>query len=186
MSRKAASLISLSVAIATSGPLFWLRAPLAVAATPPGSGSRPVLLQLPANVTIWTTGGQTHTPRRLLSVSPAGITYDQAGQRFLAASKVKSIAFSGQVLLQSNGTGPIRGVEPKGCPKTTTELLVATAAVAIQPGGRSISLLPERLTKTRYKDLSDTSVRRTLVVNELRFDPGGKVRLLVKACAPLV
>lgn len=180
MSRKISTQAALSVVIATDAALFWLRLPRALAAPPPGS----VLLQLPAIVTIHSTKGQTYSGVQLLEVNPSRVTYQKGGKRSLAASQVWSIGFRGKVFIGTNRLGPIRGVGPKGCPPKADEVLVATAALAIQPGGRSLSMLPAQLPKIVSMDLQQTSQRRTLVVNELRFDPGGKVRVVFKACAP--
>lgn len=180
MSRRFYAHTLLSVVIATVDTLLGLQVPQAVAAPAPGS----VELRLPAIVTIQTTKGDSFSGVRLSEVSPSGITYEKGGKRFLAASKVKSIAFRGKVWLGKNGLGPIRGVEPRGCPPQATEVLVATAALAIQPDGTSLSLLPAQLPKLVKMDLQHTSQGRTLVVNELRFAPSGKVRVVYKACAP--
>jgi hypothetical protein len=142
-----------------------------------------VLLKLPASVTILTTKGESYSGVRLLAVTPTKISYEKEGKRFLESSEVKSIAFRGKVVLETKRIGPMRGVEPKGCPQKSEEVLVAAAALAIQPDGTSLTLLPAQLPKGLNKDLQQTSQGRTLVVNKLLFDPSGKVRVLFKACA---
>lgn len=170
----------LTVAIATAVSVFPVESPQAIAATPPGA----VLLKLPAKIIIQSTKGKTYSGERLLGVSPSWISYEKGGKRFLAASEVKSIAFSGNVAIKAGGIGPIRGVKPKGCPPKPEELLVASLALAIQPDGASLALLPAQLPRSLNMDLQHTSQGRTLVVNALYFDPGGKVRVMYKACAP--
>lgn len=180
MPRKPALHGLLAAVIASSGALLSAALPRAAEGAP----AEAVMLLLPAKATIKTTKGQSYTGVRLSALSPSQITYEKGGKRALAAGDVKSIAFLGKVKLKAKGSNVVRGVEPRGCPPSAEEVQVASAALAIQSDGTSLALQPAQLPKTVQMDLRHTSKVRTLVVNELRFDPGGKVRVVYRACAP--
>jgi hypothetical protein len=180
MRRVLASRLALPALIAAAAGLVWAWEPLGLAV----AGEAPVVLMLPAKATIKTTKGQSYSGVRLSGLSPSQITYERGGHRALAAADVSSIAFLGKVSLKAKGRDPVRGVEPRGCTPSAEEVQVASAALAIQGNGTSLALLPAQLPEAVRKDLLQTSQVRTLVVNELRFDPGGKVRVLFKTCAP--
>lgn len=158
-----------------------------VAAGLPGSvAARPisnVTLMLPAKATIKTVKGQSYSGVRLADVTPSRITYEKGGKRSLPAAQVSSVVFEGPVMLKAKGISPPRGVAPKGCQQVPDEVKVAAAALRIQSDGTSLALLPSQLPNPVRLDLQQTSQVRTLVVDKLFFDPGGKVRVVFKACA---
>jgi hypothetical protein len=180
MPRKPALHRLLAALIASSGALCWAGLPSAAAGAP----AEAVMLMLPAKATIKTTKGQSYTGVRLSALSPSQITYEKGGKRSLAAGDVSSIAFLGKVNLKAKGSNVVRGVEPRGCTPSAEEVQVASAGLAIQANGSSLALVPAQLPESVRKDLKQTSKVLTLVVNELRFAPGGKVRVVYKACAP--
>lgn len=75
-------------------------------------------------------------------------------------------------------------LELLNCPLRIDEVLVVPAALAIQPNGSSLTLIPTRLPKMMSMDLQATSRTHTLIAHEMRIDPSGMVRLGYKACAP--
>ena len=147
------------------------------------TSSNAVQLMLPSNVTIHLADRKSVSGVRLAVVSPSKVAYDKGGLRSLPLEKVARIAFQGSVELKAKGNGVVRGVSLKGC-GAAKEVLLATAALSIQPDGAALAVNPDLLPATVRKDLKQTSGIKTLVVESLRFDPGGKVRLLYKACSP--
>lgn len=180
MRRTLASRLALPALIAAAAGLLSAWVPLGSAV----AGEAPVVLMLPAKATIKTTKGQSYSGVRLSALSPSQITYERGGQRALAAGDVSSIAFLGKVSLKAKGSHVVRGVEPRGCTPSADEVQVAASALAIQGNGTSLALLPAQLPKQVRIDLRQSSQVRTLVVNELHFDPGGKVRVVFRSCAP--
>ncbi|MFM9100391.1 MAG: hypothetical protein ACKOPS_03240 [Cyanobium sp.] len=180
MRRTLASRLALPALIGAAAGLVSAWVPLGSAV----AGEAPVVLMLPAKATIKTTKGQSYSGVRLSALSPSQITYERGGQRALAAGDVSSIAFLGKVSLIAKGSHVVRGVEPRGCTPSADEVQVAASALAIQGNGTSLALLPAQLPKQVRIDLRQSSQVRTLVVNELRVDPGGKVRVVFRSCAP--
>ena len=180
MRRALASRLALPALIAAASGLLSAWVPLGSAV----AGDAPVVLMLPAKATIKTNKGQTYSGVRLSALSPSQITYERGGQRALAAGDVSSIAFLGKVSIKAKGSDVVRGVEPSGCTPSADEVQVAASALAIQGNGTSLALLPAQLPKQVRIDLRQSSQVRTLVVNELRFDPGGKVRVVFRSCTP--
>lgn len=163
--------------IAASGGLVPAALPQAAEA------ARAVVLMLPEKATIETTQGQSYSPVRLSAFNGSRITYEKGGKRSLPAASVKSIAFLGNMILKAKGDIQVRGVKPRGCAPASEEVQVAATALTIQADGTSLALLPAQLPEAVRKDLLQASQVRTLVVNELRFDPGGKVRVVFRSCA---
>lgn len=180
MRRLLASRLALPALITAATGLVSALEPLGLAV----AGEAPVVLMLPAKATIKTTKGQSYSGVRLSALTPSQITYERGGLRALAAGDVSSIAFLGKVSLKAKGSDVVRGMEPRGCTPSAEEVEVASAALAIQGNGTSLALLPAQLPKQVRIVLRQSSQIRTLVVDELRFDPGGKVRVVFRSCAP--
>jgi hypothetical protein len=77
----------------------------------------------------------------------------------------------------------MRGEPLKDC-LPQPEVRLTSAALAIQSEGSTLALRPEGLQDVVRKNLRQVGGLRTLVVNSMRFAPGGLVNLAYKACAP--
>jgi hypothetical protein len=140
-------------------------------------------LILPSNVTIHLADSKSISGVRLATLSPSQVAFEKGGRRTLQLAEVARIAFQGAVELKAKGEPVFRGVSLKGCGRQR-EILVSTESLEIQPDGASLALNPDRLPSAVLRDLRQTIAIKTLVVESLLFDPGGKVRLLYKACSP--
>jgi hypothetical protein len=139
-------------------------------------------LMLPSTATIKLVNLQTISGIRLAAMGPSAVSYEQGGQRSLPLRQVESISFTGPIKLKAKEGPTVRGEAPKGC-RGPRQILLASTALVVQPNGVAMALDPATLDTTQRKDLQQTSVFNTLVVDTLRFDPSGKVQLAYKACS---
>jgi len=146
--------------------------------------AEPVRLQLPPIVTIRRlAGGGTLSGVKLVSVSPTEVVFWKGGERREPLAQVASITFQGPVKYKENRNPEMRGEPLTDC-LPQPEVRLASAALAIQSEGSTLALKPDALQDLVRKDLRQVGNLRTLVVDSLRFAPGGLVNLVYKACAP--
>lgn len=98
-------------------------------------------------------------------------------------AQVASITFQGAVKPREDRNPEMRGEPLKDC-LPQPEVRLASAALAIQSDGSTLALKPDALQDLVRKDLRQVGSLRTLVVDSMRFAPGGLVNLAYKACAP--
>ncbi len=146
--------------------------------------AQPLRLQLPPNVTIRMAKGDTVSGVRLAAVSPTEVFYRKGGPKLrkVLLLQVASITFQGEVRYTENRNPEMRGEPLKDC-IPQPEVQLASAALAIQSEGSTLALKPDGLQELVRKDLRQVGGLRTLVVDSMRFDPGGLVSLAYKACA---
>lgn len=146
--------------------------------------AEPVRLQLPPIVTIRLVAkGETYSGVRLVTVGPSEVVFSKGGERRARLAEVASITFQGPVKYKENRNPEMRGEPLKDC-LPQPEVLLASAALAIQSEGSTLALRPDGLQDVVRKNLRQVGGLRTLVVDSMRFAPGGLVSLAYKACAP--
>jgi hypothetical protein len=141
----------------------------------------PLMLMLPNTATINLVNRQTISGIRLSAVGPSAVIYEQGGKRTLPMRQVASISFTGPITLKAKEGPILRGDTPKGCRKPR-KLLLASTALKVHSNGDAMTLDLASLDSTLRKDLQQTSVLNSLVVDSLNFNPSGKVELAYKAC----
>ncbi len=145
--------------------------------------AEPVRLQLPPVVTILKADGDSFSGVRLVTVGPTNVVFSKGGDRTVPLAQVASITFQGAVKPREDRNPEMRGEPLKDC-LPQPEVRLASAALAIQSEGSTLALKPDALQDLVRKDLRQVGRLRTLVVNSMRFAPGGLVNLAYKACAP--
>jgi hypothetical protein len=145
--------------------------------------AEPVRLQLPPIVTIRKADGASFSGVRLVTVGPMEVIYRKGGERRVPMVEVASITFQGAVRPREDRNPEMRGEPLKDC-LPQPEVRLASAALAIQSEGSTLALRPDRLQDVVRKNLRQVGGLRTLVVDSMRFAPGGLVNLAYKACAP--
>ncbi|WP_094510957.1 hypothetical protein [Synechococcus sp. MW101C3] len=146
--------------------------------------AEPVRLQLPPIVTIrGLAKGGSYSGVRLIAVGPTDVVFTKGGVRTVPLAQVASITFQGAVKPREDRNPEMRGEPLKDC-LPQPEVRLASAALAIQSDGSTLALKPDALQDLVRKDLRQVGSLRTLVVDSMRFAPGGLVNLAYKACAP--
>lgn len=146
--------------------------------------AEPVRLQLPPIVTIRRLApGGLYSGVRLVAVGPTDVVFTKGGVRTVPLAQVASITFQGPVVYTENRNPEMRGEPLKDC-LPQPEVRLAYGALAIQSDGSSLALRPDGLQDVVRKSLRQVGGLRTLVVDSMRFAPGGLVNLAYKACAP--
>ena len=143
----------------------------------------PITMVLPSRVAIALASGQTISGVRLMALGPSEVSYEKGGRRSLPVREVKSISFSGPVLLEAKRRPDIRGPEVEGC-RGPRLLPISSSALVVQSNGDALALDPASLARTVSRDLRQASSLNSLVVDTLRFVPDGKVRLTYNSCSP--
>lgn len=143
----------------------------------------PITMVLPSRVAIALASGQTISGVRLMALGLSEVSYEKGGRRSLPLREVKSISFSGSVSLEAKLPPEIRGAKVEGC-RGPRLLLISGSALVVQSNGDALALNPASLERTVSRDLRQASSLNFLVVDTLRFEPDGKVRLTYNSCSP--
>ena len=133
-----------------------------------------ITLVLPIRASIALASGRSISGVRLTALGPSEVRYEKGGRRTLPIQKVKSISFTGPMLLESR---LMIVLSSRGC-QNPRQLLIPRTALVVKPNSDALALDPASLSSTESNVMQQAKwMGYSIVVKTLKFEADGLMQL---------